>query len=121
MSPDPGLVTYGDFSNTSGAEGMRRLMAQAPDLDAVFVNSDLMAIAAMKELREMGKRIPEDVAVVGYDNLTLTEQCTPPLTTVDQNIHLSGRLLAQNLLQFLQTRIVTHVSVPVELVVRQSS
>jgi DNA-binding LacI/PurR family transcriptional regulator len=121
MSPDPNLVAYGDFSNTSGAETMRRLLEQAPDLDAVFINSDLMAIAAMNELRESGRRVPEDVAVVGYDNLTLCEQCNPPLTTVDQNIHLSGRLLAQNLLQYLQTRVVTHVSVPVELVVRQSS
>lgn len=121
MAPDPALVAYGDFSNTSGAEAMHQLLEQAPDLDAVFVNSDLMAIEAMKTLREAGRRIPEDVAVIGYDNLSIADQCTPPLTTVNQNVHLAGRLLATNLLQYLRTRLVTHVTVPVELVIRQSA
>ena len=100
---------------------MRKLLDRAPDLDAVFVNSDLMAISAMQALREAGKRVPEDVAVVGYDNLSIAEKVTPPLTTVSQNIPLAGKLLAQNLLQYIKTRVVTHVTVPVELVVRESA
>jgi DNA-binding LacI/PurR family transcriptional regulator len=121
IEPDLALVVHGDFSDTSSASAMRKLLSQAPGLDAVFVNSDLMAISAMKVLREAGRHIPEDVAVVGYDNLSITEQTNPPLTTISQNIHLSGQLLAQNLLQYLQTGVVTHVIIPVELVVRQSS
>ncbi len=121
MTSEPALVAYGDYSDTSGGEAMQTLLAQAPDLDAVFVNSDLMAIAAMKVLRKAGRRIPEDVAVIGYDNLSITEHCSPPLTTISQNIHLAGNLLATNLLQYLQTRLVTHVTVPVELVIRESA
>jgi len=118
---DPALVVNSELWGSSAAEAMRTLLARNPAMDAVFVNSDMMAVAAMNVLRETGRRIPEDVAVVGYDNLSIAEQCTPPLTTVSQNIYLAGRLLAQNLLQYLKTRAVTHVTVPVELVVRQSA
>src|SRR5512138_3147613 len=65
---DSGLVAHGDFSNPSGARAMEQLLENAPNLDAVFVNSDLMAIAAMDVIREHGLRVPEDVAVVGYDD-----------------------------------------------------
>jgi len=120
-TPDPALVAHGDYSDESGAEIMKQLLTRTPDLDAVFVNSDLMAIAAMKVLKDAGRRVPEDVAVVGYDNLSIAETVTPPLTSISQNIPLAGRLLAQNLLQYIKTRVVTHVTVPVELVVRQSA
>ncbi|MBN1797348.1 MAG: LacI family DNA-binding transcriptional regulator [Spirochaetales bacterium] len=121
MTPDPALVVNSEFSGSSAGQAMRTLLARNAALDAVFVNSDMMAVAAMNVLREADKRIPEDVAVVGYDNLSIAEQATPPLTTVSQNIYLAGRLLAQNLLQYLKTQAITHVTVPVELVVRQSA
>jgi DNA-binding LacI/PurR family transcriptional regulator len=121
IAVDPALVVHGDYTDEGGAEKMHSLLERAPDLDAVFVNSDLMAIGAMETLRGIGKRIPEDVAVVGYDNLSIDEKLTPTLTTVSQNIPLAGKLLAQNLLQYIRTRAVTHVTVPVELVVRQSA
>jgi DNA-binding LacI/PurR family transcriptional regulator len=118
---DSTLIAHGDYSNTSGADAMKRLLEKAPDLDAVFVNSDLMAIAAMDVIREHGRRVPEDVAVVGYDDLSIAEHSNPPLTTIRQNIPLAGKLLAQNLIQYLQTGVVTNVSIPVELVVRKSA
>jgi DNA-binding LacI/PurR family transcriptional regulator len=118
---DPTLIEHGDFSNTSGAEAMNRLMKKVPDIDAVFVNSDLMAIAAMDKIREEGRRVPEDIAVVGYDDLSIAEHSNPPLTTVRQNIPLAGKLLAQNLIQYLQTGMVTNVSIPVELILRKSA
>ncbi len=121
MKMDPALVAYGDFSDTSGAAAMLKLLGQAPDLDAVFVNSDLMAIAAMDALREQGRRVPEDVAVVGYDDLSIAEHSNPPLTTIRQNIPLAGKMLAQNLVQYLETNVVTNVSIPVELVMRKSA
>jgi DNA-binding LacI/PurR family transcriptional regulator len=120
-SIDPALIAHGDFSNTSGASAMRHLLEKAPDLDAVFVNSDLMAIAAMDVIREQGSRVPEDIAVVGYDDLSIAEHSNPPLTTIRQNIPLAGKLLAQNLVQYLQTSVVTNVSMPVELIVRKSA
>lgn len=118
---DPSLIEYGDFSNTSGAEALTRLLRNAPNLDAVFVNSDLMAIAAMDAIREQGRRVPDDVAVIGYDDLSIAEHSNPPLTTIRQNIPLAGKLLAQNLIQYLQSHVVTNVSIPVELIVRESA
>ena len=120
-SVDPALIAHGDFSNTSGAVTMQKLLEQAPDLDAVFVNSDLMAIAAMDTIRETGRRVPEDIAVIGYDDLSISEHSNPPLTTVRQNIPLAGKMLAQNLIQYLQTGVVTNMSIPVELVIRKSA
>lgn len=118
---DQTFFDYGDFSNTSGAEAMKRLLKKVPDLDAVFVNSDLMAIAAMEEIREHGRRVPEDIAVIGYDDLSISEHSNPPLTTIRQNVTLSGKLLAVNLIEYLQTGMVTNVTIPVELIVRQSA
>jgi len=117
----PALIAHGDYSNTSGAVAMEQLLTNAPDLDAVFVNSDLMAIAAMDVIREHGRRVPEDVAVVGYDDLSIAEHSNPPLTTIRQNIPLVGKMLAENLIKYLETRTVTNVTVPVELIVRKSA
>jgi DNA-binding LacI/PurR family transcriptional regulator len=118
---DPVLMEYGDFSNTSGGEAIQRLLKKVPDLDAVFVNSDLMAIAAMDVIRENGFSVPKDIAVVGYDDLSIAEHSNPPLTTIRQNIALAGKLLAQNLIDYLQTGMVTNVSIPVELIIRKSA
>ena len=120
-TPDPVLVAHGDYSPQSGAAAMNRLLEQAPDVDAVFVNSDLMAIAAIEAIHELGRRVPEDVAVVGYDDVSVSRHTNPPLTTIRQNGPLAGRLLAQNLVQHLQTGVVTNVSIPAELVVRESA
>lgn len=118
---EPSLLEYGDFSNTSGGQAMQRLLDKAPDIDAVFVNSDLMAIAAMDVIRENGRSVPEEIAVVGYDDLSIAEHSNPPLTTIRQNIALAGKLLAQNLIDYLQTGMVTNVSIPVELIIRKSA
>lgn len=118
---EPALLEYGNFSNTSGGEAMQRLLDSVPDIDAVFVNSDLMAIAAMDVIRESGRSVPQDIAVVGYDDLSIAEHSNPPLTTIRQNIALAGKLLAQNLIDYLQTGMVTNVSIPVELIIRKSA
>ncbi|MGZ6265283.1 MAG: substrate-binding domain-containing protein, partial [Candidatus Limnocylindrales bacterium] len=85
------------------------------------VNSDLMAIAAMDAIREHGRVVPDDVAVVGYDDVSLARFSNPPLTTIRQNGPLAGRLLAENLIQYVQKGVVTNVSIPAELVVRRSA
>jgi DNA-binding LacI/PurR family transcriptional regulator len=118
---DPNLVVYGEYCSSAGAESMQRLLEQVPDLDAVFVNSDLNAIAAIEVIRSHRKRTPEDIAVIGYDDLSIASMNQPHLTTIRQNIPLAGRLLAQNLIQYLKTGVVTQVNMPVELVIRQSA
>jgi DNA-binding LacI/PurR family transcriptional regulator len=118
---DPRLVEHGDYSPPSGATAMALLLDRTPDLDAVFVTSDLMAIAAMDEIRSRGRRIPEDVAVVGYDDIALARYANPPLTTISQNVPLAGKLLAQSLIQQIDDGTVTSVSIPAALVVRSSA
>ena len=118
---DAALVAHGDYSEASGAAAMGALLERAPDLDAVFVNSDLMAIAAMDAIRAHGRRVPDDVAVVGYDDVAIARYSDPPLTTIRQNGPLAGRLLAENLIQRLRTGVVTSVLIPAELVVRKSA
>jgi DNA-binding LacI/PurR family transcriptional regulator len=121
LAVDPLLVGHGNYTALSGAETMRALLDRAPDLDSVFVNSDTMAIAAMDAIRSLGRSVPDDVAVIGYDDIAIAQQSNPPLTTVRQNGPLAGKLLAQNLVQSLRTGVVTSVSIPAELVVRQSA
>jgi DNA-binding LacI/PurR family transcriptional regulator len=121
MVIDSDLLAYGDYSHSSGIKAMKQLLEQSPDLDAVFVNSDLMAIGAINVIQNSGRRVPENVAVVGYDDLSIANYNNLPLTTIRQNIPLAGKLLAQNLVQYIKTGVVTNVTLPVELVVRQSA
>lgn len=114
-------LAYGDYSHASGIAAMQRLLEQSPDLDAVFANSDLMAIGAISVIQKSGRRVPDDIAVVGYDDLSIAAFNNLPLTTVRQNIPLAGKLLAQNLVQYVRTGVVTNVTVPVELVIRESA
>lgn len=120
---DRALVVHGDWERpeTSAAAAVRQLRRRAPDFDAVFANSDLLAIAAMDAVREHGRRVPEDVAVVGYDDISIARHSNPPLTTIRQNGPLIGQLLAENLVTHLQTGVVTNVTIPAELVVRRSA
>ena len=97
------------------------LLGRAPDLDAIFANSDNFAIAAMDALRARGRRVPDDVAVVGYDDVAVARHANPPLTTIRQSGPLIGRLLAENLLQHLRTGAITSASIPAELIVRESA
>ncbi|MDG4770068.1 MULTISPECIES: LacI family DNA-binding transcriptional regulator [Micromonosporaceae] len=92
------LVAYGDFSEGSGTAAMRQLLERHPDLDAVFVASDLMACGALRALREAGRRVPDDVAVVGFEDAPIARQSDPPLTTVFQPVEEMGRQMARLLL-----------------------
>ena len=79
-------VEHGDFTEDGGESAASALLARHPDLDGLVVASDLMAVGALKVLAAQGRRVPEDVAVVGYDDLGVAERTTPPLTTVRQPI-----------------------------------
>jgi DNA-binding LacI/PurR family transcriptional regulator len=122
-SVEEALVVHADWDHpeSKGAAAMRELLRRAPDLDGVFANSDVLAIAAMDTIREHGRQVPDDVGVVGYDDVAMARFSHPPLTTVRQDGPLVGRLLAQSLVQHLQTGVVTNVTIPAELVVREST
>jgi LacI family transcriptional regulator len=116
----PELVVEGDFTDGGGYFAMQRLLAHRPD--AVLAASDVMAIGAMRAIQEAGLRIPEDIAVIGFDDIPLATRSTPPLTTVRQPIQRMGAVAAETLIDMIahpedQPRRVILAS---ELVIRSS-
>ncbi|MFF9342698.1 MULTISPECIES: LacI family DNA-binding transcriptional regulator [unclassified Streptomyces] len=100
--PDPALFGHGDFTAESGARAMAELLDRRPDVDGVFAANDLMASGALRVLRERGLRVPEDVAVVGFDDVaSIAERTEPALTTVRQDIEGMGRLMVRLLMRLL--------------------
>ena len=100
----PELVAYGDFSEAGGANAMRTLLEREPELDAVFAASDLMASGALRALRDAGLRVPQDVAVVGFEDAPVARQTEPPLTTVHQPVEEMGRRMAELLVGRIRRR-----------------
>ena len=92
------LVARGDYSLDSGRAAMAELLARVPDLDGVVASNDLMAVGAMDELEAAGRRVPDDVAVVGFDDIPLARVSRPPLTTVAQPLEAIGQRMAELLL-----------------------
>ncbi|BCJ73090.1 LacI family DNA-binding transcriptional regulator [Catellatospora bangladeshensis] len=116
------LIEFGDFSEYSGVEAMRRLLARRPDLDAVFVASDLMAAGAVRALRDAGRRIPEDVAVIGFEDSPVARQTEPPLTTVYQPVEDMGRHMVRLLLSRIRGEAEpSHILLDTHLVHRNSA
>ncbi|MGW1818368.1 LacI family DNA-binding transcriptional regulator [Streptomyces sp. NPDC002125] len=125
--PDAGpeLIADGDFTPEGGARAMAELLAAHPDLDAVFVSNDMMASGALRVLRERGVRVPEDVAVVGFDDMASVAEATePPLTTVRQDVEGMGRLMVRLLMERLNSDTGSwpeSVITPTELIRRASA
>jgi DNA-binding LacI/PurR family transcriptional regulator len=94
-----GLVEHGDFSKESGVRAMKALLRRRLELDAVFVANDLMAIGALEALRTLGRRVPDDVAVIGFDDVADAASTSPPLTTVRQPLEEMTRAMADLLLR----------------------
>jgi DNA-binding LacI/PurR family transcriptional regulator len=119
----PDLVVHGDFTPESGAEAMRALLAREPALDAVFVAADIMALGALQVLHVAGRAIPDDVAVVGFDDLMIASTAVPPLTTVRQDVEQLGRTMTWCLLGQLtgEKGLPPSVLLPTSLVKRASA
>ncbi|MEV1143268.1 LacI family DNA-binding transcriptional regulator [Micromonospora sp. NPDC049799] len=118
----PEMVAVGDFTRESGGAAMRHLLSRHPDLDAVFAASDLMAHAALRALREAGRRVPDDVAVIGFDDIETAAYTDPPLTTVRQPILELGRQGTRQLLRLAAGETIEpSVVLPTELVLRDSA
>jgi LacI family transcriptional regulator len=81
-APDPALVEYADISAQSGYEATRRLLARGVKFSALFAGNDTIAFGAIRALREAQLRVPEDVAIVGYDDIPIAAFASPPLTTM---------------------------------------
>jgi DNA-binding LacI/PurR family transcriptional regulator len=95
---DSGMIAYGDFSLISGQHALFRLIDHRPGIDAVFAASDLMAAGALHALRRLGRRVPHDVAVIGFDDMPSAQQTDPKLTTVRQPVDAMGVRMVSELL-----------------------
>jgi DNA-binding LacI/PurR family transcriptional regulator len=118
-----GPVAFGDFSEESGAAAMRWLLERHPALDAVFAASDTMAAGAMRVIKESGRRVPDDVAVIGFDDSVIARHTDPQLTTVHQPIEAMGQEMVRLLLAKLAGESLDSHQVVLEthLVVRDST
>ncbi|MFF0269885.1 LacI family DNA-binding transcriptional regulator [Kribbella sp. NPDC004536] len=119
--PDRKLIAHGDYSQASGAAAMEELLGRVPDLDAVFVCSDLMALGAIAALQRAGKRVPEDVAIGGFDDSKAAVSSTPQLTTIRQDFTRVSTEMVRLLLDSIGTDTRSAVILPTELVVRDST
>lgn len=117
---DPAAVVYGDFSERSGYAAMYQLLPYQPD--AIFAASDAMGLGAIRALREAGLSVPQDVAIVGFDNLAPAISAHPPLTTIAQPVDKIGLYAAEMLIGILNGSVQTphHIVLDVELVIRES-
>jgi len=115
-------IVEGDFTADGGRRAMEAVLRARPDATAVAAANDLMAIGALEALRQLGKRVPGDVAVVGFDDITFASLVSPALTTVAQPKYRMGQMAMERLLQLLddgEARSRQAVLVP-ELVIRES-
>ena len=128
LTASPLLVVEGDWSAPSGERCMRRLLAQQPDIDAVFACNDQMALGVLGVAHLLGHQVPQDLAIVGFDNTPESAHFWPPLTTIYQQLVDVGRVAVQVLHKLIETRRqseedgepIASILTP-ELVIRQSS
>ena len=118
---DCDLVAEGDYSQESGERAMTALLERAPDLDAVFVASDVMALGVLAALQRAGRRVPDDVAVGGYDDSSAATVARPSLTTIRQPWPQISSEMVRLLLSLVGGEPHTAVILPTELVVRDSA
>ena len=120
---DDHLYYEGDFQESSGSAGMRHLLAQGKPFTAVACGNDGMAVGAVKVARDRGLRVPDDVSIIGFDNVNFTRYMYPQLTTVDYPINAMGHMAARWVLRHVYEqagRNVKHLFEP-KLVVRDSA
>ena len=113
----------GDFTRSGGEQAMERLFAAMPDVDGIFAANDVMAAGAVAVLREHGRRVPDDVAVIGFDDSTAARDCRPPLTTIRQPVEDMAAEMARMVLARVEEpdEDVTTVIFEPTLVVRESA
>ena len=118
---DPALQVDAESAEEDGYAAAVELLGRGVGFDAVFAASDLIAVGAMRALAEHGLRVPEEVAVVGFDDIPMARFAQPPLTTVAQDTSRAGELLVEALMKLVRGEPAECITLPVSLVVRRSS
>jgi len=123
LNIDPQLVLEGDWSATSGYEAVCQWLEDHVDFSAIFAQNDRMAVGAIRALREAGIRVPEDVSVIGCDDMPLASYFDPPLTTMRQDMLGIGRQAVRLLITAVENpgSERQHLRLPVELIIRRST
>ncbi len=121
VDAEPLLQVNAESTEQSGYNAAETLMARGVAFDAVFAASDLIAIGAMRALADHGLRVPDDVALAGFDDIPVASFVNPPLTTVLQDTHLAGEILVDNLLALIRGEPAESAMLPAKLTVRKSS
>jgi LacI family transcriptional regulator len=96
------LIVEGDWSAVSGEQGLHRLLAQSPDVDAIFASNDQMALGVLHAAHQLGQRVPDDLSIVGVDNIPESAHFWPPLTTVRQGLREAGAEAVREIVQMIQ-------------------
>ena len=122
LTPRPELIAAGEFTMASGYEAMKLLLDIEPSIDAVFAASDLTALGAMRAIEASGRRILDDVAVVGFDDISDAETANPGLTTIRQPIAEIGHTMADLLVRRIAGEEPTRITIlPVDLIRRDTA
>lgn len=122
VAHDPALVGVGDFTEAGGQAAMTELLTRVPHLDGVFASSDLMASGAVRALLQAGRKVPQDIAVVGFDDAPVARHIEPQLSTVHQPVEDMGRAMVELLVARIEGKPAgSHVMLSPHLVVRASS
>jgi DNA-binding LacI/PurR family transcriptional regulator len=114
-------IVNGDYTQAGGEAAMHKLLDDVPDLDAVFVASDLMAAGALRALHAAGRRVPDDVAVAGFDDSMIATAVRPMLTTVRQPLARIAEETTRLLIALLEGEEVEPAVLPTELIIRDSA
>lgn len=117
---DPALQVDAESSEEAGHAAARALIERGVPFDAVFAASDLIAVGALRALADHGLQVPNDVSVVGFDDIPMARFTQPPLTTVAQDTTRAGELLVETLLKLVRDEPAESTMLPAELVVRRS-
>lgn len=117
---DPALQVDALNAQDAGYEAAQQLISRGIPFDAIFAASDTIAIGAMNALRDHGLKIPEDVAIVGFDDIPAAGMTHPPLTTIQQDYKRAGEILVDSLLKQIRNEHATTAVLPARLIVRQS-
>ena len=124
LQPEPPLIRQGDFQAETGYRGALDLMRLPDPPTAIFTANDMMAIGALRALMETRKRVPEDISIVGFDDIFIARLLSPPLTTVAQPVRRLGEVAVERLLDHIEGRAGTQpaeIVLPIRLVARESS
>jgi DNA-binding LacI/PurR family transcriptional regulator len=125
--PDESLIFEGDWTAATGYRGIRDLLRQCPEMDAVFASNDQMALGVLKAAQELGLQVPQALGVVGFDDIPEAMYFSPSLTTIRQSLVENGRLLVQELDRQIQARVNSQdfvprvLQTPPQLIIRASS